>query len=441
MMKKFCLIGFVLSVTLVACQSPVTLPGATNTPEQIPTTTGIAQPTMKSVTPTPEPTDTPTVQPTVKGVTLIPEPAKTPTASPAPIIPPTSTPTPTPSVDPQRVQVCGIGRVPPPQVNQQVLYFSPLWGDWYRTADKFTTVEWVAPGGVLSPDLQTLIVFDCDDPGSICVATPPQATPVPLPLHYAPHETAGGSVHWLPGNQRLIFLAAYVPLPSERKEGDEIDIRLYLLDLQAPELYQISDKVWPDWAASPLGTCVAYTVHDESCQSGRFHLTNVEETGEFRDWLSPLPNQGDKWPGWWDAIAWSPDGSRLAFARTHKSIVVWSPVPDERQEYEIKKSSLEPLKWSPNGDRIYFIATGSGGGLSHWILDLATGELQELAEASGYMGPGAYQWLPDGREIVVSGLFGSLLLDTSDGSTRKLTYPGSEDDWEIVDMFLGPASP
>lgn len=90
--------------------------------------------------------------------------------------------------------------------------------------------------------------------------------------------------------------------------------------------------------------------------------------------------------------------------------------------------------------KLFFTATGSRGGSYHWVLDLATSESRELSQTYSVGSSRAYLWFPNGSEIIVSGRFGSFLLDTDDGATQKLTYPGSKDGWSIEELFLGPAT-
>lgn len=312
-----------------------------------------------------------------------------------------------------------------------MIYFRTVIGDWYHTADQFTTTEWFAPAGRLSPDVKTLVGFGCDGPGSICVASLPQSTPVILPFRYEPAQSSGGYGHWLPDNQRLIFMADYT-LPGE----GTIDRQFYLLDLRTPQLHLIASMPMPDWVVSPLGTCIAYTTWDDD-DTVRFHLTNVE-TDTWSDWIAPKGDLSREWPGWAQRMAWSPDGSRLAFTKTPKSIIVWDLVADRYERYSTGGVPVN-LKWSPDGRKLYFIATGSKGGSFHWILDLATNNIRELGESRCSLGPNAYLWLPNGNEIIVPSCFsGSLLLDTTNGSTEELNHPGSEDGWSIDEMFFGP---
>jgi len=429
MMKVYPMIFLlVLAGMLVACNT-LTATRETAASEQTVMATSSEVKTATPFTTAPEPIHTPTVRPITPTATFTRKPTETPmpTFSPTPTV--TWTPTARPTADPEILQVCGIGRVSPKQQDNQVIYFRTTGGDWYRTADQFATTEWFAPAGSLSPDAKTLVIFDCEGPGSICVASPPQSTPVILAFRYEPAQSGGGYKHWLPDGQRLVFMADY-SLPGE----GTIDRQFYLLDLRMPQLRLIASMPMFDWAVSPLGTCIAYTTWDDD-GTPRFHLTNVE-TDVWNDWIAPKGDLSRKWPGWAERIAWSPDGSRLAFTEAPRSIIVWNLVNDSYEQYGTG-GFPDNLKWSPDGYKIYFTATGSKGGRFHWILNLNTGEIRELGELHGEGSSSAYLWLANGREIIVADRFGSLVLDTTDGSTEKLIYPGSERGSYISELFFG----
>lgn len=422
---------------LTSCNSQATVSDA-NTPEIQFTASSTAVRIEKTDTPAESATRVPATATTTKIITPTPPPTDTTTAFPEPIGTPTATYTPVPATWKRLVEICGIDRSSTPQTRYEALYFRTFEGDWYRTVNGFATAEWVSPAGTLSPDLTTLVVFDCYGPGSICAASPPKSELQNLPLSYQPPECADThSVHWLSGSRRLLFKTEY-SLPGQ----DEMDFRLYLLDLDSTALYQLTDQLMPDspWGVSPLETCVAYSAYDNQSEPARFRLVDVR-TDNFESWF-PQVDDVYTWPGGGDPLDWSPDGSSLAFSGMYP-IIVWNLVADERMEYNIEDGQAFPsvLKWSPDGDSIYFVAPSTQGGTSHWLLNLSTGEYRDLAKTSVVASPNAYQWLRNGEEIIVPSVQGSLLLNVSDGSTRKLVYPGSEDSQNIADMFFGPSLP
>lgn len=339
-------------------------------------------------------------------------------------------------------EICGIGRVAPPRPDGEALYFQPFQQDWYRTRDEFATYEWVAPAGILAPDLKTRVVFNCAGAGSICVATPPQTEPVPLPLHYEPRDGIfhDDTVAWLPDHQRLIFSVTY---PPWEKRDEPPDWRLYLLDLRGPQLQQItpSRAAYPTWALSPLGTCVAYIDKRDGEEGFRFHLTDLEPDGGFADWSMPIEglSETEEFPV---ALAWSPDGRRLAsiFWAAPFNLVVWDLATNVRIDYARMPHGLTVLQWAPVGDTMFLIGTSPQGGSSDWVLNVQTGQLRELGGAHAAGWRSSYQWLPDGKRIIMPGLSKSVSLDTTDGTLRKLEYPGP-DITLIKMMFFAPPAP
>lgn len=209
------------------------------------------------------------------------------------------------------------------------------------------------------------------------------------------------------------------------------------MDLRTPRLHNMAIMPGTNWAVSPLGTCVAYVGWDQDGVQ-RFYLVNVE-TDDWYDWSATTEESSKQWPRWNGEMVWSPDGSHLAFTGTPGDIAVWDLATDHRKWYDTGGTPRN-LKWSPDVRGLYFTATGSEGGRSQWVLDLATGEVRELAQSSGELAPTAYLWLPNGRELIVPSVSGSLLLDVTDGSIQDLTYPGSEDGWSISELFFGPIS-
>lgn len=355
-----------------------------------------------------------------------------------PIFSPTLTPIPqeVSIVSSEIEQICKISQPISPQIEDQALYFQMLGQGWYRTTDMFVTTEQITPEGFLSPDLKNLITFDCAGPGSICVASPPQTTPTPLPIHYEP-EMGGVDtcVDWLANNQQIIFRVTY------RAEEGGIDVRLYLLDLQNSELYQITDKLSLKWSVFPLNSCVAYTAYNDVNEILQFHLTNVEHPEKFQTWSTSIGESDLEWPTWQDPIAWSPDGRYLAFVKhPEPAIVVWEPLTNIKQVYKTKTRAWI-LKWSPDSKKIYFISGGSQNNSSHWVLDTTSGKLQEVAEESSTRGSCAYQWLPNNEEIIVPDRFGSVILNTLSGSKQELSHPIDEKRLNITNMFFGPISP
>jgi WD40 repeat protein len=112
------------------------------------------------------------------------------------------------------------------------------------------------------------------------------------------------------------------------------------------------------------------------------------------------------------AVAWSPDGTRIAAAGYDSTSIVWDGRTGER--LATLSGHEEPvfnLSWSPSGEAI---ATASDDGTAR-IWDAATGE--ELFTLSGHQGPvNAVVWSPSGdRVVTVSNDATARVWDTATG--------------------------
>lgn len=97
--------------------------------------------------------------------------------------------------------------------------------------------------------------------------------------------------------------------------------------------------------------------------------------------------------------AWSPDGSRLAFASDRAGTMdVWVrdlKAGTDRRLTTFEEAELAPV-WSPDGRLIAFLT--SDGGVA--VVDVASGGTRRLRER--LFDPGRPTWAPDGRTLLVS---------------------------------------
>ena len=100
------------------------------------------------------------------------------------------------------------------------------------------------------------------------------------------------------------------------------------------------------------------------------------------------------------AVAWSPDGKRIATG-SDDGVRVWDAVTGEELLSLECGRGVESVVWSPDGKRI---ATGSDDGV--WVWDAVTGE--ELLSLERGRGARSVSWSPDGRRIVTSSTFDDL---------------------------------
>jgi Tol biopolymer transport system component len=109
--------------------------------------------------------------------------------------------------------------------------------------------------------------------------------------------------------------------------------------------------------------------------------------------------------------AWSPDGDRIGFVRVSGagaivpvSVMVW---PVEGSDPKPEDVSLEgatwalDLAWSPDGSKLAFArSTSNGGSIGLWVMDADGSKQRSLTEVASAQSPA---WSPDGRQIAFAG--------------------------------------
>jgi dipeptidyl aminopeptidase/acylaminoacyl peptidase len=208
-------------------------------------------------------------------------------------------------------------------------------------------------------------------------------------------------------------------------------------------------------AIAPNGQWVAYTVREPNWDDNNYH-TEIwladARSGETRQLTSNTKKSSS-------SPAWSPDGSRLAFATDRddkRQIYVIDPRGGEARKLTSVEDGVGSFAWSPDGKSFAFTATdpktdadkerekkygefdvyGEGYRMSHlWVHDIATGKARRLT--TGAFTVGSFDWSPDGREIAFahranpSNTSGDTedisVVSVTDGKLRDLvTQPGAD---------------
>ncbi len=380
----------------------------------------------------PDATASPTI--TVTASVTVTETVEPVRATPPPEVASTRRPYPTPASvvasDAIPVGVCREAALPRAFAPGQALYFRVAGGGWYRTADEFRTSERVAPYGALSRDLKYLVTFDCAGTGTICVASPPDSQPRVLSVKYGMDRVNLFSALWLPDNHKLVFVAV-----QKTASNAWWDIRLKVLDVVAERILELARDTG-SYEISPAGNCVAFTAFSEKADDFEFQLASIESGLIQGVWQAPTDARSQViWPRQDEAIAWSPDGTHLAYVKALASqIRVWEIATGRQLIFDTYLRGAGPksvvsLRWSPDSKQIY-LASSVG---QNWILDLEHEQIRLVAsERSSLVG----QWLPDNRSVIVpTALRGSVILDTETGVTQMLDYPGSDKARLIDDLF------
>lgn len=100
---------------------------------------------------------------------------------------------------------------------------------------------------------------------------------------------------------------------------------------------------------------------------------------------------------------WSPDGDRIAFVASRDgNCEIYIMDPDGSNQVNLTKTEADELypSWSPDGSRIVFSRDGADG-TQLFALDIESGDVDQLTHSSLVH---AYpDWSPDGSSIVFSG--------------------------------------
>jgi Tol biopolymer transport system component len=260
-------------------------------------------------------------------------------------------------------------------------------------------------------------------------------------------STVGPPVRWSPDGSRIAFrLLLDAPgINVMNRDGTRLT-----------RLTHLPEPAWQrDWgqptrdgfAWSPDGTRIAFTspVGTDGPGGSKSSSLYVVDTSDGRLTELTGPNAtGGAFP----PIAWSPDGSQIAFARitgpfrrsTNSLVVMDADGTDEVILVQVELADLGPLTWSPDGSRIAFMRSSTmernedgAGGL--WSVNPNGTDLQQIATYP-WAGPsevravldGPFDWSSDGSWIATLGGprgGGEIRLLAADGSEeRVISEPG-----------------
>lgn len=132
----------------------------------------------------------------------------------------------------------------------------------------------------------------------------------------------------------------------------------------------------------------------------------------------------DEWP------TWSRDSRKIAFARndnvdgTDPKNGIYVVGADGRGLARISRAEVSALAWSPNGSRIAYVHRSQG---YIGLLDVATGRSRRL-QARGFSSPSSVAWSRRGRFLAVAADGALFTVPASGGTARKVVAARGLDD-------------
>ena len=220
------------------------------------------------------------------------------------------------------------------------------------------------------------------------------------------------AVHWLRDGKRLIYA-------SSARDNDH---ELFTLRPDGGALRALTRnravEIDPAW--SPDGTRIAYSRAEQAglaCKGCAVHIYVMGANGSRPTRLAQHPH------GIYDhSPDWSPDGARIAFARSSPTnsgqIFVMNADGSGLVNLTPGAQGTDPV-WLPNGTQIAFVSSRGGGGI--FVMNADGSAVTRLPA----LPRGVPAWSPDGRRIAFAGGDGLYVMEADGrGAARILRRRG-----------------
>lgn len=181
------------------------------------------------------------------------------------------------------------------------------------------------------------------------------------------------------------------------------DLALYVVNDDGTDSHRLTSgpDMWASW--SPDGERIAFS----RWEGGMPQLFIVDANGEnLRRIATSLDEAADP--------KWSPSGEWISFA-TVSGIRMIRPDGTDEQPIADLPADTGHMAWSPDGSRIAFDRVVEGG-FRLFVLDVVTSEIRSLGSTSGF----SPAWSPDGSQIAFCSARGLGVVPAAGGEARWL---------------------
>ncbi|HYU83121.1 MAG TPA: hypothetical protein VFA31_10325, partial [Candidatus Polarisedimenticolia bacterium] len=187
--------------------------------------------------------------------------------------------------------------------------------------------------------------------------------------------------------------AADIQPPPPAVEPRSIGDRYRRLSVEELAGVPYVDYIWGGIDLSPDGSEVAFSWN----RSGTFEIFSAPIDGE-RIFQLTEANERSVWP------RWSPDAKQIAFLRDRggdERLDIWLVDRDGERERNLTNEpgvTHRDIAWSPDGTKLAYIANAGGKGFAVHVIDVTTGAKRALTDgARDDLQP---RWSPDGTLLV-----------------------------------------